>query len=595
MVELKFSSTTKKKEGSVGSYFGSFKATEDIQGFGNNPIFGNIRPDSDVMFKGRIDNSKSVKLYLISPYRRDSAVIRPLLWSGDDGVFNDVAHLMESRRNEFVSSMGGNIKNGFFLDRSHASHTAIMPSNEFMEYKSNILDDHGWRFILFVDNDKTIGSRSVQGRRNRTIYTGFCIGDAPVVQKFGRDIIDEHAQFYITHKTVVEIDERINSYGKTEIASIPNNVDVMPSALMEINVSDGSDKRDYILDPGEIMKSSVFMADVDGTDVVKTESPSFASISARNNVSFNEAAIMNSPKHHVNKVMSSLFRTLEHTENDKMFSRRSGYVSSITDSYSAEQAFASYLQGGVPDAVRGINTKEPYFEFRDIINRYPDVARNIEILYAPRDMEGDLLGASEIEKAPSLLSTLSSLIKSAVPPIMHECGIALITFRWASSPADGYGTIRLNKEPVVKFYYDARPIVPEPSNITERRVREVISQLERHVFTTVENVAGDFEVLIHYSSGMKTVVQLQLRELTSEINNGYAISQDDLGGLISPLVGTEKDYSAHTQTIQSLLHVTTGLSENPSEFNIASENNFGYFEPQGFGNRFSDEQVGGPL
>ena len=524
----------------------------------------------------RISDSKSVKLYLISPYKRDTAVIRPYLWTGNPGLFSDITNLMNERRGEYLSTMGGSVKKGFFLDRTRASHQAMMPSEVFHEYQSPVLDKHGWYFILVVNNEPTIGRRYFNegGKKNRTITTGFCIGDEPVIHRNGRDVINENAPFFITHQTTIEVDDnRVDRNGSHSVALVSKDVDIFSRSMLEINHVKGSDSRDYILDPGEVMSSSMFVADQSGENIYAADSSALASLSSMGNKVFKEDSIMNSPKHHVNRVMNCLFQTVTEAENKRTLGAGiGGNIDGIYDSYLDSQRFRSYLKGGHPDVVKGLNVEEPYIEFRDIINRYPDVTKNIEIFSLENGVDESTYGLSEIEKAPNVHSTLSALIKSSVPPIMQDCGLSDFSFRWASSVPNEFNTFKLNREPVLKVY-SVGTIVPEVESISSARVKDAMRQLERYVFTTVEDVAGEFEVYINYSSGRRTVVHLQLRELTDRVNDNYVVGQNDLGGIISPMIGTDNDYNSHVKTLQSMLAITSDNFKDSSEsFNIASEN-----------------------
>lgn len=523
-----------------------------------------------------MSSSKSAKLYLVSPYRRDMSIIRPHLWSGSDQMYGDIAGLMRARHDEYVSTMGGSIKNGFFLDRSHASHQAMMPSNEFCKFRAPILDRHGWQFMLVVNNEKMIGQRLFEGKgkKNRIIYSGFCIGDGPVIHKNGRDIVDESAQFYITHTTVIEANERINPNGYSSVANVVKDTDIISHTLLELNEEDHNCERDYILDPGEIAQSNIFMSDdIDGS-ASTVYSQSMASLRSRGDRPFEENSIMNSPKHHVNRVMSSLFQTMTDNDQAELMGgyRGDGCITGINDTYSNAQLFRSYVKNSRPDSVEGLDITAPYIEFREIINRYPNIVHDIEIFTLEAGIDEASYGFSEIEQAPNAYSILGALVKSSVPPIMQDCGISDCSFIWASSPMDR-NSFSINRDPVLKVI-SLETIVPESNEVCRVRLHSVIKNLEKYVFSIVKDVAGEFEVYINYSSGKRTVVQLQLRDISDKINTNLIIGHNDLGGVISPMVGTERDYVSHTNTLNSILLITDQLAEsqNSREFNIASEN-----------------------
>lgn len=525
-------------------------------------------------YSGSLDKSKSAKLYIISPYKRDAAIIRPYRWNNTATLSDDIFNLMKERKNEYVSSIGGFIKKGFFLDRSGASHQAIVPGEEWYEYKSPVLEDHGWRFILIVNNLDVVGPRYQVPSQNRIIYTGFCIGEAPVIKRYGKVIPNEDAVFYITHQTGLSVDEKIDRNGTYTLANKDSDIDYISNDLLAMNVSDPDGVREYFLDPGVILDSTVYVCDGPNGIIETADSSIFASLRSRDNALFKEDAIMNSPKHQANKVMSSLFKTISENDNARILggNRDNGFILGVDDDHSLSALLTNNLKGGRPPVIKGLDVNEPYVSFRDIINRFPNIVHNIDIFELENGVDDDY-GFSELEKAPNLFSVVNSLVKSSAPPIINDCGISDLTFRWASSAVPDYGTIRLNREPELEVHRYATTI-PESMEVSDARLKECISQLEKYVFAVVYEMVGEFEVYLNYSAGQKTVVQLQLRDLTDVINRDYVVAQNDLGGIISPMIGTKQDYDAHVYTLESLVQLAKPLRDNANEFNIASEDNY---------------------
>ena len=546
--------------------------------FGNSNPFQSTVPEQRISseINGTLSKDKSVKLYLFSPYKRGSAVIRPLTWNRqEEGLYYDVANLIKERKEKFNSSMGGFIKNGFFLDKSQASNSAIMPSDNWHEFGSNLINDHGWKFILVINNEayKFSSYNRNNGKKNRTIYTGFCIGDSPVVKSYGKYHINENACFYITHKTIVEVNERINSSGQYSLASVSHDVDVISGTMLGMNEKDIYEKRDYLLDPGEVLDSSIFINDGNGDRTIEgANSPSIVSLSSRNEKNYIENSIMNSPKHQANRVMSALFNMINQRSNMSAYDNISinNSKAEFYDDYGDKRVFIDYLKGTRPEPIEGLNLTNSYITFRDIINRYPNVTKNLEVLDLKGGVDEASYGFSEIEKAPNISSTLSSLAKSAIPPIMMDCGISEYEFRWASSSPNAFNTFKLIHEPEVKIL-NFNTIIPEDRDTSVKRAHDAMHQMEQHVFGIIKDIVGEFEIYVNYSSNKRIVVQLQLRDLTDKINDTYITGQCDLGGIISPMVGAENDYNANLDVLESFVYLSNNFKDQSSN-NVMYQN-----------------------
>lgn len=515
-------------------------------------------------------DSRDVKLYLISPYKKDTAIIRPLVYNNNADLQDDILDLLKRRNNEYMSSMGGSVKNGFFLDKTRQSHAALLPGTDWHEFKAPILCDESWMFILVITNAPTIGNRYSPSRGNKLIYTGFIIGDDPIFTSWGKTTLNEEALFYVTHHTTVVINRNISQkHGEREIAATDRDVDVLNQALLDMNESD-RDNREYLLDPGVVMESASQLPEIVGIETI--DSPAMASLQLRDNGIAVEDSLLNSPKHHVNRVMTGLFRTMTESDRQEIFFR-SGTVGSLekyTDRYAKENMFRNFLSGSRASSIRGLPMDKSPFSFRSLLNSYPNIAKNIEVLDI--DVDEQQYGLSNIETAPTPTSIFSALLKSAIPPIMAEFGISDCAFRWASSNPASTGIARFSKEPVVKVQ-DFRTIVDEPQDVSRARFHEMLDQLEQYVFSTICETCGEFEVYVHYAQGDRIVIQLQLRDLTDEINDSYVVGQNYLGGIISPLLGSEENYTSHRETLHSFLDLSDII---PNGGDIMS----GSFEPE---------------
>jgi len=523
-------------------------------------LFRNKNPfDNDPFgLKGNTINSvvrdtANAKLYLFSPYKIDNAVIRPYVYNPNGNDLNrEIYDLMNKRRDDFVSSLSGSIRNGFYLDQSKAGHEALMPSNSWYEYKTNFISDNAWKFILIINNAKNSSNRFVKINNNRLIYTGYVL-DEPVSTAFGRNTVNENAVFFITHHTTMYIQNQITPMGENPVCSTYMDVDLLSSGLMH---SGDYHNREYILDPAKMIETNTFAYDVDTGDGISTESKVVAMVDERPHL---ENSYMNNPKQHMNHLMSGLFRVISEDDRSNILGgdRSIDTFGGVRDRFSRENQLRNYLGGDKQQVLHGLDLSRSYHTFAAIINAFPNITKDIEII----DIRADETeyGLSELEKAPNPFNIYSSLIKSSVPPLMANWGVSDCAFRWASSNPSAFVT-KLNREPVIQVY-DFKTVMPEAQEVSKQKFHALLADIERTVFSTIYETVGEFEVYINYSSGNKIVVQLQLRDLTDSINDTYVVGQNNLGGIISPLIGTESEYYIHKQKMEQIMDIADNISE----------------------------------
>ena len=101
---------------------------------------------------------------------------------------------------------------------------------------------------------------------------------------------------------------------------------------------------------------------------------------------------------------------------------------------------------------------------------------------------------------------------------------------------------------------------------TAQMVRAVMTELNKGVFDTIYQSKGDFHVLVSAFATGITTVRLSL------VGQGYKCDIDFelpsyLGGIISPLIGTDINNTDNSQSIESLYGIATGSAAPGNFFN----------------------------
>lgn len=496
------------------------------------------------------DNAEA-KLYLFSPHRIDNAIIRPYVYNNSPGLNNAVYDLMNKRRHDFISTASGNIKSGFYLNETRDGHEALMPSSNWYEYNTNFIGNNAWMFILIINNAKNTTRRFNNVNNNRLVYSGYVL-EEPVSTIYGKTTINNNALFFITHHTTLYVQNSMTPMGDSNVCTTYMDVDLLADGLTQ---GDANFDRKFILDPTKILDSSSYTYDVDAGEFTHAESIEVATMAERPHL---ENSYMNNSKQYMNHLMGGLFRVITEDDHNNILGgdRSIDSFGGIRNRFARENQLRNYLSGTKPQVLAGLDLSRQYHTFSSIINAFPNITRNIEVIDI-RTNESEY-GLSEIEKAPNPVNIYSALIKSSVPPLMANWGISDCSFRWASSNPSVLVT-RLNREPVIQVF-EFRTIMPESQEVSKQKFHAVLADIEKTVFSTIYETVGEFEVYINYTSGNKIVVQLQLRDLTDTINDAYVVGQTNLGGLISPLIGTENEYTIHRNKMSEMMDVAEAVT-----------------------------------
>lgn len=485
------------------------------------------------------------RIYFVAPQRRYDDIVRPLDYNIDHKFVNDVAENINAARKDVLRF--GQLNNGperdFYLKTVRSSASAIMPSANCYRFGRSFLNGM-YRFILVMENLPTHQRLRAGKNKNHATYTGWC-KDEPITKT---GVINPDCELVFTHYTHLEVEERANSHGYTSRFCPVADCDILPADTAELDSNRESD-RDFLVGPDNILDS--LQAQEDSDEFTSVTAPAIACLS-RQNQHVKTRSIMNTAPRQMTRIMSAMTATVlqkqareDRVSPDMMTSN----FLTVNDHYTNIRTLRSSLDGGVTSRVVGPSVHKRVFTLGSLVHMYPGLERNAKLLVCD-DYDLDRLD----ETRNDLLSICSTYIKTAIPPVMADHGIGYINFRYATSDPRQTYICRADREPVWDIV-EADPYLEESREQTIRKVDFAIKYLRDLVFSVVEEIAGDIEVEVNYKNGADTIVLLQLREQSDVINRDPVIFSGDLGGLISPQIGSMDEFTRGSEMVVSMLDI----------------------------------------
>jgi hypothetical protein len=264
------------------------------------------------------------------------------------------------------------------------------------------------------------------------------------------------------------------------------------------------------------------------------------------------------PEHNVNYVLKGLLKTQDdHNNRKRMSSRKSSHY--FDDDFLGESFHRSNFARNLSlPASRNmspldldINSKISAQTLDDMVNHDLDVI--------PLDMETPMFYETADQTEISITNRYSFLIATVMSPILNSAGLNEYQFEYQrafirNEVKEDFKTISAAGNWVV------------PNEDLAAMVRAVQTELSKGIFATIFQSAGDFHVMVSAFATGITTVRLSL------VGQGYKCQVDFelpsyLGGIISPLIGTDINNADNTSSIESLYGIATGTAGPGNYFN----------------------------
>lgn len=506
---------------------------------------------SRTISKRRIESKPSAMLHLFTPAVKEDPIIRPFQFRIDPIFMEDLTNTILDVKRDASRSATGIARDHFYMNGKESADRALMPSDNSYLFGRKYINNQ-WQFILEVNNATLRGRHIESHLKNKIIYTGYVIGDEPVTK---RGTLNYDAELVFTHLTQLDIGESFNNDSYRANVRPRLDLDILSPSILNMDSSENDDRK-YLIAPNQIL--DVIDDGEDDEDFYNdsVSNPALATLETKRNA-VTEISVYNSPRQQFNRIVSGLAKTvLAHDDHDsRLSSDRSATL--LRSRYDIRRTFKNFVGGDHLDRAMGPEYRK-VITINKLLTLYPDLIDNVQINEIPSAFEYNTLD----EGNNDLLSIMSSYLKNAIPPVFADHGLSDVSMRYATSDPTQLFITKRDRDPIIDVI-DCQPVLDEPFDDTRRRCRMAIEHLQEYVFAVVERICDDIELYIDFRLGQDTLIQLQLRDHTEEINDEYVIHQGNLGGIISPQLGGVDEFENHNNALTDMINIVdSGISQD---------------------------------
>ena len=454
-----------------------------------------------------------------------------------------------------------------FMLGSAAARAAVMPSATAEEMDLRPLSDQ-WTFILIVDLD---AGHDPLGRPSpipsRIFYSGWVMDEPVTNANLGGVVLNESAVLSTTHYTRLTLQQTLGYRGTYNQVQTCADFDYVNPGVVQGNQMDGSQLFD--IRPGTIANGITFdPMDSSTVSIGSAAAPLTGSNAPYGNNTLAIPSEMNAPTYHLGRVVSGI---VDGVKQD-MYSR-SNDLSIIGESpqESLINNIATMLRTENNVQIDGVFDPGTPFTLGEVIRKFGNTL-HVLTLDQPTQLQYEVGDAG----AMSRRNVFSSIISTSLPNMLAEFGIADVAFRYNSAArepgteallnaASGGGVFQLLN---LGMLYTATPQ-------DQTRAWDLLTQRLRYtVFPIIKTNGGDFDLMVHCSLTGVSLINLQLLDMMQE--PGLIETNNLLGGLNSPLIGTYANYQNNAQQLAetaSVYQYTQQMSDLafPSQLDLDSQ------------------------
>ena len=442
---------------------------------------------------------------------------RPLVYN-----FNGAFREELNDRLSNVGSVRGFRASDAYFGKSNCASDLILP-NVRAEAVNMSTFSESWTFILVITTVKnSMPYTGMSGLVRREIFSGY-VADDPVSTMLMNgnksDFTNHNAILVTTHYTEFNVSDDMMKPISSGV-----DADIIPQQIAANIQRDGTalaSLRPDLLLNGVTPDDGIYSSKL-------TMSPVPLNQNAKNAESI--PVTYNIPVTHVSKLVNNLADSLVDTD----FNSTAGCgdaLSTLTSNYSARLQPGYCTASVLNKWANVINPNKP-FTIGDLINAFPGDSLSLITYEQPHGQAFDLVDTM----APTAQNQMSSMISMCLPPMLVEYGIADISlsYRSCDQSCDGIhkGSYRWGD--------NTKPLAPVPQERFAGILSAFIDELITNVFMMIYANVGDFIVNISSSVCGTTLVDLTLLDWGSSNQNGFALTNNRLGGLNSSMIGSEE-------------------------------------------------------
>ncbi len=245
------------------------------------------------------------------------------------------------------------------------------------------------------------------------------------------------------------------------------------------------------------------------------------------------------------------------TKGDVTFRRPEGSFIDVRDTQASLANLGTYLHNKDREGLlSGLGPRvDQRLTIRQLLTLYPNLEDHTVVLEVD-NRDFDVID----EERNDALVVASSFLKVTIPAIFSELGFSEASFRYATCDPNQRFIPMCDRDYLLEPI-SVTPFLEEPFEQTRDRFQMAIQQTVREAFAIVEDQVGDIDVLVNYQADAQTLIQLQILDQTA-INHGFALYHGDLGGLVSPMIGTTAEFDAGTTLFNSISDSIYDYKEN---------------------------------
>lgn len=486
-------------------------------------------------------NVSKAQLFVFTPQVIAPVTVRPTRFSVTAKFVDTVSKELE-RNDTFLGNYGRtlpleefNSESNYVITPSRHGHTV-----NYREYQDFAT------FMLVWDNPPIYGRRVNTPSNTRFIYIGYFLTDQPVIQRYGRKMLQEDARLIFTHVNQVDITGNHSAFGSNYRTFSRQSVDIVdPTAVVQLNRD-----RQYRLDPDILLQTEY----TSGDGSVVTSVPAESHVLTTNSpLQFNNN--LYKPKAQLRSIFSGIRKKI--TQDRAAAGATAGFSSMYRSGYAGERhAVAHQMSTQAPKLKIGFEVNQIY-TIEELLGECPSLKNrdNVEVLNLPFDLGCDALQTD----TPTVTNIWTALIESTLPIWFEDAGITDIALRYSTYP-EGRPARILSQDASWEILEDSygQAQLGFTTNLqdstTQRAIVETcISSLERDVFEIILENAGDFDLTIYYNCYNRTMVQLQFRDEDPLPAGAYTVSHGTYRSIATPLIGDEEDEDYNRSALGELV------------------------------------------
>lgn len=485
---------------------------------------------------------KKASLFVFSPAMMPTQVLRSYVYNFTPNLVDEIVTARDKMRRSVAP-------NGLGISSANVQG-AILPDVNGVPIDTTTMSNQ-WTFVLIVDAvPPNSNRRALMSPTSRVISTGFC-SEEPINPL--TKTVNPNAVLMFTKSNTSYVTKAYGQTGMTTDVSNASDLDVVSE--MNGMITPGTDL--FIGTPQDIR--SMVSNTPDGMMGV------YGQLCLSNVKADQDSRLvansLKTPMIQFGNIVNSLDEAV-----DFSMARTDSIMSPLVDRLEdpaeiAKAAFDSNVRGSTEMQPRnGLDISKPMtmqqlmFVFNGAVEVFP--------FQIPPASPWDATPQEVMSPRNQMSSMLSASLSNLVP----ACGIANITFRYASAAPNALFSAVNNKG--IWELYNAVPIVPCGPEKEEANLRIFMNYFEMELTPILRLVNGEFDLLCHVDISGSVLLDLIYRDdpYSHQLGQGFYDTSCRLGGFLNPMVGTLDTINHNASQLDCLVTDTICKKIGPASF-----------------------------